>query len=305
MKTTWVIAAALLLVAAAAMDTSARGRGGKHGFHGYGKRSEHKGSLIEQLGLSEDQLAQLQTLKENIREQGQTLGEQYRTDVEAILTDAQLETLEEIRNPLGLTEEQQTQIQALKDQDLTKEEFRTSFEAILTDAQIQTLEELKANRGKHNQLDLTEEQQTQIQALKDQDLTKEEFRTSFEAILTDEQHDALAELKANRGKHGKRGKHKDSLVEQLGLTEEQQTQIQALRETLNEQRQALREQYWTDFEAILTAEQLATLEEIKANRSCYSKDSEEETETTETAAAGKATAVEETSWGRVKESFGR
>ena len=252
MKTTWGIAAALLLVAATAMDTSARGRGGKHGFHGHGKKSGHKGSLVEKLGLSEDQQAQLQTLKENIRDQGQALGEQYRTDVEAILTDEQLETLEDLKNPLGLTDEQREQIKDLKDQDLTKEEFRTSFEAILTDEQIQTLEERKANRGQH----------------------------------------------------GKRGKHRNSLVEQLDLTEDQQTQIQTLIEALNEQRQALREEYWTDFEAILTAEQLATLEEFKTNRGRHWRGSEEQAETTETAAAGKVSAVEETSWGRVKDSFG-
>ena len=250
MKTTWGIAAALLLVAAAAMDTSARGRGGKHGFHGHGKKSGHKVSLVDQLGLSEDQQTQIQTLRDTLHEQGQALGEQYWTDVEALLTAEQRETLEEIKNPLGLSEDQQTQIQALKDQDLTKEEFRTSFEAILTDEQLQTLEELKANRGK-------------------------------------------------------RGKHKVSLVDQLGLSEDQQTQIEALGETLNEQRQVLREQYWTDFEAILTADQLATLEAVKANRGCHWKDSEEEAETTETEAAGKVTTVAETSWGRVKDSFGQ
>ncbi len=247
MKTTWVIAAALLLVAAAAMDTSAKGWGGKRGFHGYGKKSGHKGSLIEQLGLSEDQQTQIQTLKDTLHEQKQALRKEYWTDVEAILTDEQLETLEEIRNPLGLTEDQQTQIQALKDQDLTKEEFLSSLEDILTDEQSETLEELKANRGGH----------------------------------------------------------KDSLAEQLGLTEDQQEQIEELREDLKEGWQALREEFSTDFEAILTADQLATLEDLKANRGCHSKNSEEETETTETAAAGKAAAVEQTSWGRVKDSFGQ
>ena len=251
MKTTWGIAAALLLVAATAMDTSARGWGGKQGFHGHGKRSGHKSSLVEQLGLSDEQQAQIQALKEDIREQGQALGEQYRAGFEAILTDEQRDAIAEIRNPLGLSDEQREQIQALKEQDLTKEQYRADFEA----------------------------------------------------ILTDEQRDAIAELKTNRGQHGKRGKHENSLVERLGLSDEQQAQIQALRADLNEQRQALGEQYWTGFEAILTDEQRATLEEIKANRGSHSKGSEEESET---AAAGKSTAaVEETSWGRVKESFGR
>ena len=244
MKATWGIAAALLLVAAAAMDTSAKGWGGKRGFHGHGKCSEHKGGLIEQLDLSEDQQAQFQTLKEDLRTQQQALGEQYRTDFAAILTDEQLATLEARKNPLGLTEDQQAQIDALKDQDLTKEEFYTSFEA----------------------------------------------------ILTDDQRDAFAERKANRSK---RGKHKTSLVDPLGLTEDQQAQVQALREDLHEQKQALREQFRADFEAILTAEQLAILEAIKAKRG-----SKEEDETTETAAAGKATtSVEQTSWGRVKDAL--
>ena len=212
MKTTWVIAAALLLVAATAMDTSARGRGGKHGFHGHGKKSGHKGSLVEKLGLSEDQQTQIAaTLRDTLHERSPRSSpltddrEEYWTDVEAILTDEQLETLEEIRNPLGLTEDQQTQIQALKDQDLTKDEFLTSLEDILTDEQSETLEEIKANRGQH----------------------------------------------------------KDSLVEKLGLSEDQQTQIEELREDLKEGWQALREEFSTDFEAILTADQLATLEGIK------------------------------------------
>ena len=243
MKATWGIAAALLLVAAAAMDTSAKGWGGKRGFHGHGKKSGHKGGLIEQLGLTEDQQAQLQTLKEDFRTQGQALGEQYRTDFAAILTAEQLATLEARKNPLGLTDDQQAQIDALKDQDLTKEEFYTSFEA----------------------------------------------------ILTDDQRDALAERKAKRSK---RGKHKTSLVDPLGLTEDQQAQVQALREDLQEQKQALREQFRADFEAILTAEQLAILEAIKAKRG-----SKEEVEKTETAAGKATTSVEETSWGRVKDAL--
>lgn len=247
MKATWGIAAALLLVAAAAMDTSAKGWGGKRGFHGDSKKSGHKGGLIEQLNLSEDQQAQFQALKEDFRAQGQALGEQYRTDFAAILTAEQLATLEARKNPLGLTDDQQAQIDALKDQDLTKEEFYISFEA----------------------------------------------------ILTDDQRDALAERKANRSKYGKRGKHKTSLVDPLGLSEDQQAQVQALKEALHEQKQTLREQFRADFAAILTAEQLAILEAIKAKRG-----SKEEVEKTETGAAGKATtSVEQTSWGRVKDAL--
>ena len=280
MKATWGIAAALLLVATAAMDTSAKGWGGK-GKHG--KHREHRGSWTEQLGLSEDQLAQVQTLKEDLRAQRQALGDQYRTDFAAILTDEQRETLAAIENPLGLSADQAEQIQALKEQDLTKAEFRTSFAAILTDEQREVLEHRRANRPNRPDLGLSADQKEQIQALKKQDLTKEEFRTSFEAILTDEQREALA-----------------AIENPLGLSADQAEQVQALKEDLREQKQALRDQYRTGFEAILTAEQLATLEQIKADRG-----SQEAAETTKTAAAGKATAVEQTSWGRVKNSFGQ
>ena len=280
MKATWGIAAALILVATAAMDTSAKGWGGK-GKHG--KHREHRGSWTEQLGLSEDQLAQVQTLKEDLRAQRQALGDQYRIDFAAILTDEQRETLAAIENPLGLSADQAEQIRALKEQDLTKAEFRTSFAAILTDEQREALEHRRANRPNRPDLGLSADQKEQVQALKEQDLTKAEFRTSFEAILTDEQREALA-----------------AIENPLGLTEDQAEQVQALKEDLREQKQALRDQYRTGFEAILTAEQLATLEQIKADRG-----SQEAAETTKTAAAGKATAVEQTSWGRVKNSFGQ
>ena len=280
MKATWGIAAALILVVTAAMDTSAKGWGGK-GKHG--KHREHRGSWIEQLGLSEDQLAQVQTIKEDLRAQRQALGDQYRIDFAAILTDEQRETLAAIENPLGLSADQAEQIRALKEQDLTKAEFRTSFAAILTDEQREALEHRRANRPNRPDLGLSADQKEQIQTLKEQDLTKEEFRTSFEAILTDEQREALA-----------------AIENPLGLSADQAEQVQALKEDLREQKQALRDQYRTGFEAILTAEQLATLEQIKADRG-----SQEAAETTKTAAAGKATAVEQTSWGRVKNSFGQ
>ena len=236
MKAMWSIAAALLLVAATTMDTSAKGGGGKHGKHG-----KHKGSLIEQLGLSEDQQAQVQTLKEDIHAQRQTLGEQYRTDFDAILTAEQRTTLAGIENPLGLSADQQAQIRALKEQDLTKEQYRTSFDAILTAEQRTALEALKAERGRH----------------------------------------------------------KVSLTDQLGLSADQQAQVQTLKETLREQKQALGEQYRTSFDAILTAEQRTKLAAIKAKRGSYAKGGK-------TGGAGKATtSVEQTSWGHIKDSFGQ
>ena len=160
MKTTWVIAAALLLVAAAAMDTSARGRGGKGGHakdgwytkrgdtkdSGYTKRGGYT-SLSVQLGLTLDQLAQIEALQETLNEQRQALSDQYRTDFEALLTEEQRAIFEGIVNPLGLTEDQQAQIEALQEQGLTRYQFLVSLATILTEDQIAAFEE--NGFGKH------------------------------------------------------------------------------------------------------------------------------------------------------------
>ena len=351
MKTTWVIAAALLLVATATMDASARGRGGKHGFSGYTKRGGYtkdggytkRGgytSLSDQLDLTEDQQAQIDALQETLNEQRQALSDQYRTGFEALLTEEQLAIFESIVNPLGLTEDQQAQIEALQEQELTRYQFLISLATILTEDQIAALDE--NGFGKHglgwrgfngrtkgsgytkrggytslsDSLGLTEDQQAQIDALQEtlneqRQALSDQYRTSFEALLTEEQRAIF-----------------EGIVNPLGLTEDQQAQIDALQE------QGLTGYgFLISLATILTEDQIAALDETglgkygfgkygfgkhgfgkygfgkhgfgKYGFGCYSKDSEEETETTETAAAGKAAAVEETSWGRVKDSFGR
>ncbi len=356
MKTTWVIAAALLLVAAATMDASARGRSGKHGFNGHAKDGGYtkRGgytkdggytSLSDSLGLTEDQQAQIETLQETLNEQRQALSDQYRTGFEALLTEEQLAIFEGIVNPLGLTEDQQTQIDALQEQGLTGYGFLISLATILTEDQIAALDE--NGFGKHglgwrgfnghtkgggytkrggytslsDSLGLTEDQQAQIETLQEtlneqRQALSDQYRTGFEALLTEEQ---LAIF--------------EGIVNPLGLTEDQQAQIEALQE------QGLTGYgFLISLATILTEDQIAALDETgfgkygfgkygfgkhgfgkygfgkhgfgkygfgKHGFGCYSKDSEEETETTETAAAGKAAAVEETSWGRVKDSFGR
>ena len=346
MKTIWAIAAALLLVAAAAMDTSARGRGGKggHAKDGwYTKRGDTKRSgytsLSVQLGLTLDQQAQIEALQETLNEQRQALSDQYRTDFEALLTEEQRAIFEGIVNPLGLTEDQQAQIEALQEQGLTRYQFLVSLAAILTEDQVAALVALdeygfgKHGRGKHGlngytkgggytslstlfQLGLTLDQQAQIEALQEtlneqRQALSDQYRTDFEALLTEEQRAIF-----------------EGIVNPLGLTEDQQAQIDALQE------QGLtRFQFLVSLATILTEDQIAAFEENgfgkhglgwrgfgkhgrgkhglgwcglgKHGLGFYSKDSEGETETTETAAAGKATAVEETSWGRVKDSFGQ
>jgi len=141
----------------------------------------------------------------------------------------------------------------------------------------------------------------------------EAYQTNFNAVLTAEQLSALAELKANRRKH-----RRVSLTEALSLSEDQVAQLQTLGEEKRAQHQALHEAYQADFNAILTPEQLAAYEELKANRwgRHGNKDKAEETEPTDDGTITEATlqaipttnsiatAVEETSWGRIKGTFG-
>ena len=103
----------------------------------------------------------------------------------------------------------------------------------------------------------------------------------------------------------------------LGLTEAQQTELQALRSERKEAGQAAREQFREAFAALLTSEQLVILEEIKASRPHCSKgkdgtsddggsagDSSSNAATSlqiELANDGAPTSVDETSWERIKE----
>ncbi len=100
-------------------------------------------------------------------------------------------------------------------------------------------------------LNLTPEQEAQLEAL------RQSHRSQFEAILTPEQQQILTELEAQEPREGegqgRRGRRR--IREALNLTEDQIAQLQTIRE---ENR--------SEFEAILTPEQLTQLEEKKANR---------------------------------------
>ncbi len=58
----------------------------------------------------------------------------------------------------------------------------------------------------------------------------------------------------------------EKLAEELGLTEDQKAQIKSIQETLHTAVEARRHQALDELKAILTAEQLAQLETIEANR---------------------------------------
>ena len=182
-------------------------------------------------------------------------------------------------------------------------------------------------KGQHNgglteALGLSEEQQGQLEELKGQHMEQkqalhEEHRQVFEAILTPEQLAALEEFRAS---NPKRGRHRGARLD-LGLSQEQLGQLEELKGQHMEEWQALRDGYREGLEAILTAEQLATLEDLKAERGCHKGDkaedgdggAEDETDTQTSKVAlqvdlgsdGAPTAVEETSWGRVKDQVAR
>ena len=170
-------------------------------------------------------------------------------------------------------------------------------------------------------LALTEVQQAELTEIRisfseQKQAIKEGYRAEFEAILTADQLEALT---ANQDGGGKRH-HRGPLSEILQLSDNQLTQKTELRLAKMEAMQLLRAEYTSAFEAALTAEQLATLEEVRASFLPRHRKNDGETGDVGEAdpdppgnaadvepvasfavsAISEATAVEEMSWGGVK-----
>lgn len=143
---------------------------------------------------------------------------------------------------LTLTEAQSTQVEAIRT------ETRSQMEAVLTPEQRQTLAASNSPREGFRALDLSDDQRSEIRTL------RESSREQINAILTDEQRQQLAELPGQGGDRGGRGQH----LEALNLTEAQSTQIEAIRSDARSQ-----------MEAVLTAEQRATLGEGEPDRRAW------------------------------------
>lgn len=122
-------------------------------------------------------------------------------------------------------------------------------------------------------LDLTDEQKTQAQTIFD--AMREEVlalqnaaRDQIDALLTEEQRQQLDEM-CDGFQGGFRlfghGLNTDVLSDRLDLTEEQQTQVQAVLDQLRTDADARRQQARDAFRAILTTEQAALLDELEAN----------------------------------------
>ena len=127
--------------------------------------------------------------------------------------------------------------------------------------------------GPDSQLNLTTDQQTQAQAIFDnmrQDILalQEATKTQIDAVLTDDQRAQLNSF--DRGspdgfRHFGPGLDTNQLSEDLGLTADQQSQIQSLLDSLQTAVEARRQQAQHEFRAILTADQQAILDQFEAD----------------------------------------
>ncbi len=159
-------------------------------------------------------------------------------------------------------------------------------------------------------LALTEDQQAELAGLREafgeaNQALRESHRAAFREVLTEEQVATLEEIRESGSRRHARG----SLVEALGLTDEQQEALAQVREAMKADKIALRDDRRTAFEGILSEEQLALLEEIRASRPAHGRrgDADEADSGGDVDAAAltisTATAVEDQSWGQVKRGF--
>lgn len=187
---------------------------------------------------------------------------------------------------LNLTDEQETQAQqiheaARADIDSLITAGRDQMRAVLTDEQRTKLDELRAahdaNKDAVERPELTDNQKTQIEALHEQlrsgEITFEEFRTQVQEITGVElpigrggpQRPALRGPGPFGGPGLLEGPFADRLAEVLGLTDEQRAAIDDIRQSTRDAVEARHDQARDEFRAILTAEQLAILDEWEAN----------------------------------------
>lgn len=187
-RTLLVAAAALTVFAstpAMAQDTPRTNGGDRPAMrrmaHGEGRGGQHLAKLAERLNLTDAQKQQIQPILQNFRTQQQARMQSYRSQFEAVLTA-----------------EQRAQIEQFK-------------------AQRQQAGAQKGERGKgrgdgpFQQLNLTDAQKQQMQALRQQ--AQAERQAAFQnlvaqvnPILTEAQRTQLQQLLQERQQHGGRGK---------------------------------------------------------------------------------------------------
>ena len=284
-------------------EISAKLDGDSYSKSGHGRRDgweRYVAALTDSLGLSDDQVSDLNALYED-----------YHANVEALVDSARAsgdrtglrESLKELRQAFEadfndvLTDEQQTRLEEIKANAIAQRKDRgwENYIAALTDSlglsddQVADLDELyedyradvKAAMDDARESGDRSELRTKLKEL------RQVFEDEFNDVLTDEQQTRLEEIKANaiaRRKDKGWGNSIAALTDSLGLSDQQITDLNELyddyqadvraaidsaqesgdRSGLRDQLRELKEDFEEDFNAVLTDEQKEKLDEMKS-----------------------------------------
>ncbi|MEC7226094.1 MAG: Spy/CpxP family protein refolding chaperone [Candidatus Latescibacterota bacterium] len=296
MKTKWtyLVVAALCIATVAAVDAQ-RGAFGK----------VRSAAIANKLGLSDEQKTQMEALHQAHRDAIKSLrasGERPSREQMKELFSAHREQMEQI-----LTPEQFEQIKGWKSDNRMgrKERYRGG---------ASSMQPGQDRRGALGQkLGLSEDQRSRAEAIHSDFVARmKELHTAHkadrQALLSQDQLDALA---ARQGEKGRRRGKVD-----LDLSQEQRDALKSLSVSFREAHSALREEHKAAFTALLTDEQMASLEALRSTRSERGpRRSRSGSDLGGSADAGSVmsessllwsngntlpTAVESTSWGRIK-----
>jgi|GEM_PF-2333048 len=299
MKTKWtyLVVAALSIATVAAVDAQ-RGAFGK----------VRSAAIANKLGLSDEQKTQMEALHEAHREAIKSLrasGERPSREQMKELFSAHREQMEQI-----LTPEQLEQIKGWKsDNRMGRKERYRGGASLMQPGQDR--------RGAlAEQLGLSEDQRSRAEAIHSDFVARMKelhatHKADRQALLSQEQLDALA---ARQGEKGRRRGKVD-----LDLSQEQRDALKSLSVSFREAHSALRQEHKAAFTALLTDEQIASLEALRSTRTERGpRRSRSGSDLGGSADAGSVmnessllwsngndlpTAVESTSWGRIKKDI--
>ncbi|MEM8545405.1 MAG: Spy/CpxP family protein refolding chaperone [Cyanobacteria bacterium P01_H01_bin.119] len=208
------VAAAALLVTPAAFK-----------FAGSSAEAQRNQPFAE-LNLSEAQQAEIQSIREGTRAEIEgILSEEQKQQLAASVGNGERGNFMVALRSLDLTEAQQQQLRSLY------AEARESMQAVLTPEQQAQVQEMVQGRREQRterrgeileQLDLTEAQQAELEAI------RSNTRSQIEAVLTDEQQQQVAAAIESGGES------RDAL-QSIELTDAQQQEIRSIMEGSREQ----------------------------------------------------------------------
>ncbi|MGB1720009.1 MAG: Spy/CpxP family protein refolding chaperone [Candidatus Latescibacterota bacterium] len=265
-------------------------------------------AIANKLGLSDEQKTQMEALHQAHRDAIKSLrtsGERPSREQMKELFSAHREQMEQI-----LTPEQLEQIKSWKSDNRMgrKERYRGGASS------MQPGQDRRAPLAE--QLGLSEDQRSRAEAIHSDFVARMKelhatHKADRQALLSQEQLDALAARQSEKGR--RRGKV------DLDLSQEQRDALKSLSASFREAHSALREEHKAAFTALLTDEQIATLEALRSTRTERGpRRSRSGSDLGGSADAGSVmsessllwsdgnalpTAVESTSWGRIKKDI--